>query len=348
MLTLKVLPAFNGDCLLISFQEGDVTRNILIDGGIRRTYPRHLRKEIEKIIHSGQSIDLLIVTHIDDDHIGGIIELFRDSKIDKTIIKKVWFNSFKTISNYYPEINIEPLEVSIDFDNKMGVRDGNTLEKALSALDCWEKQVIHFNKKFIDYKLFNSKITVLSPLHEGIVALEKLWESKTTLEPKTKQDTKMARKENDYKKSIEDLLKNRFSEDKSISNRSSISILFEYQEKKLLLLGDSHPTDIIYSLNRLGYNETRKLKIDFVKLSHHASKKNTSVDLLKIIECKNFIICTDGSKHNLPNKESLSRVIDHFSGVNLYFNYKIYEDIFTEEEMKTHNFVCYPITDLEV
>ncbi len=47
---MKFLPAFNGDCILISFEYEGINRNILIDGGIPRTYQRHLKPELEKLV----------------------------------------------------------------------------------------------------------------------------------------------------------------------------------------------------------------------------------------------------------------------------------------------------------
>ena len=43
MLTLKVLPANGGDCLLVSFGKEKSIKNILIDGGIGTTYKKTLK-----------------------------------------------------------------------------------------------------------------------------------------------------------------------------------------------------------------------------------------------------------------------------------------------------------------
>jgi len=72
---INFLPAFNGDCILITTDKF----NILIDGGMSRTYYRILRDKLEEL----EQIDLVILTHIDEDHIAGLIELF-DGKYDKS------------------------------------------------------------------------------------------------------------------------------------------------------------------------------------------------------------------------------------------------------------------------
>ena len=46
----------------------------------------------DKIKDNNQKIDLLIVTHTDDDHIKGIIKFIEDDTLNN-YIQEVWFNS---------------------------------------------------------------------------------------------------------------------------------------------------------------------------------------------------------------------------------------------------------------
>lgn len=94
---IEMLPANEGDCILITIPQEDV--RILIDGGTSETYTSCLRGRLLKIKEEGKGIDLLVVTHIDNDHIGGIIELLKEngsfakSKIIK--IQNIWHNSYR-------------------------------------------------------------------------------------------------------------------------------------------------------------------------------------------------------------------------------------------------------------
>lgn len=343
-ITLKILEAFDGDCLLIKFGNQDNFTNILIDGGINRTYVKSLRNEFENISRLNQHINLLIVTHIHDDHIGGIVEFFRDPSISKEIVKKVWFNSKIILGKYAPylENKTEGIEINKLDSTKMGIRSGNTLEGELRKLSCWEESLILFKEEYINYTINGAKITVLSPSYEGIKGLRKV------MGIETDESGEMAARKLDYDFEIEELLCRPFIEDDSDTNRSSIALIFEYGDKKLLFLGDSHPTDIVKSLRNLGYSEENKINVDFVKVSHHGSKKNTSIELLNLVECNNFIISTDGSKHGLPNKECLARIIKSRSNVNLYFNYDIHKRIFSKSEMEQYKFTCITVRELEV
>ena len=59
---------------------------------------------------------------------------------------------------------------------------------------------------------------------------------------------------------------------------------------KILLLADSHPSVIVASLRALYYSETQKLTVDYMKVSHHGSRYNTSPELLSLINCRNLFL----------------------------------------------------------
>lgn len=57
-----------------------------------------------------------------------------------------------------------------------------------------------------------------------------------------------------------------------------------------------------------------------MKLSHHGSEYNTSSDLLGLLDSPIYIVSTDGSRHGLPNKRTIARIIKSTQG-EVYFNY---------------------------
>ncbi len=65
--------ASDGDSILI---EGGQA-NILVDGGRKGSFEDHVAPALEKLEEAGRKLDLLCVSHIDDDHITGIVELIR-------------------------------------------------------------------------------------------------------------------------------------------------------------------------------------------------------------------------------------------------------------------------------
>ena len=80
---IKFLKANNGDAIYISFLDKyDQPRNILVDGGREATYFDRVRRNgplkrvIDDIKHRKENIDLLILSHIDNDHIEGFLKWF--------------------------------------------------------------------------------------------------------------------------------------------------------------------------------------------------------------------------------------------------------------------------------
>ncbi|MPM32980.1 hypothetical protein SDC9_79547 [bioreactor metagenome] len=332
-LKIKMLEAFNGDSFLISLED-DTIKNIVVDGGISKTYIRDLRLEIESIMSERQDIDLMFITHVDEDHIGGIISFFEDDEIDKNIVKRVIYNSALTISKSLNTKYDSSRENDINkaSDRKVSYQQGKTLENELLKYSLLEAKVI---KALDKINIGNATITILSPRWTEVKKLNKRWEKETS------DKRQASSSKNDYKKSIKELLENdKYIKDRSIVNRSSISFLLEYGDFKILMLADSRSDIITKSLNRLDYTKDNKLVLDYVKLPHHGSKNNLYYDLLEIIECKKYIISTDGSIFNHPDKITLARILNVFNDVEFYFNSTVYEEIFLEEDKKEYQFAC--------
>lgn len=332
-LEIKMLEAFHGDCFMISLED-ETVRNIVVDGGISKTYIRNLCFEIKSIIEKKQDIDLMFITHVDDDHIGGIITFFEDDQIDKKVVKRVIYNSALAVSNSLKTKYDSSREIHINkvSDRKVSYGQGKTLENELLKYNLLDSEIV---KALDKINLGNATITLLSPRNIEVSKLNKRWERESS------EKRKASASKNDYKKSIKELLKNdRFNKDKSIVNRSSISFLLEYGQFKVLMLADSRSDIITKSLNRLGYNKNKKLVLDYVKLPHHGSKNNLYYDLLEIIDCKKYIISTDGGIFNHPDKITLARILSIFSDVEFYFNSRIHEEIFLEEDREEYKFTC--------
>lgn len=94
--------------------------NIIIDGGteLGTIYEETLRKILNEIADRKERVDLWIITHIDDDHIGGILRFIHD---------EVTFNRFdlsKTTFWYNHSIWDYPVPIatSILKSLKQGIR----------------------------------------------------------------------------------------------------------------------------------------------------------------------------------------------------------------------------------
>lgn len=94
MLSIKLFPAEYGDCILLSIGK-EKQYNILIDGGLSKTYQKHIKSEIYHIKKMKQKIDLVVCTHMDNDHICGLIQLFIIQLLKETssdFVENIWYN----------------------------------------------------------------------------------------------------------------------------------------------------------------------------------------------------------------------------------------------------------------
>jgi hypothetical protein len=73
---LTVFPSDKGDCLLLTSDDG---RHVLIDGGMGSSYRQFVAPALARMREDGQHLDVVYVSHIDADHIEGILQLTEDA-----------------------------------------------------------------------------------------------------------------------------------------------------------------------------------------------------------------------------------------------------------------------------
>lgn len=333
---IQALQAFNGDSIFISLLENGLPRNILIDGGIGNTYRSRsnvkgdLHRVIEKIRKDKQFIDLLILTHFDDDHIGGILRWMNKDREAFKLIKNVWFNSGKEIAKKFEkeengDLNIEIIHGADYFhtSSKQGIK----FEKYLRDNNLWEGEII---EQFSEYKIFGLNFKILSPNNDKLIKLLKLY--------KKQKDYFTSGDEYDFQTSLKDFIDEEnqsdfeFSEDTGVANGSSIAFIMEYDNNNFLFLADAHPSVVIEGLEKFGYNKDNPLYAKLIKVSHHGSMYNTNKELLEIVKADNYLISSNATKHGLPNKRTIARIINSKDNAVISFNYNLTEQIFLDKD----------------
>jgi metallo-beta-lactamase superfamily protein len=97
MASLKMYPAGNGDSFLIEHQ----SLALLVDGGYASTFQEYVLPDLRDLSRRGLTLDLVVATHIDADHISGLVRLFADNgpaDAPKIIgVRRVWHNSLRSL-----------------------------------------------------------------------------------------------------------------------------------------------------------------------------------------------------------------------------------------------------------
>ena len=329
-MTIEILQAENGDAILISFTDPNQgKRNILIDGGMPQAYRFRngkkrwedgaLKIKIAELRQKSEKFDLLLLTHVDQDHIGGLIRWIDHDPDAWQMIGKVCFNSGRLIKEHFSPLDPTATDIAIsDGGILTSIAEGVSFESYITEHDRWCRQLIISGQCF---KIFGVDIKILSPGGEQLEALLSKWaeEEPASLETADSDDHDTPLSAHAAAEAM--VTDENYQQDKAVHNGSSVAFLMTWEEKEFLFLGDAHPNVVVDALERLGYSDQRPLQAVLVKISHHGSKGNTSPKLLRMISAGSFIISTNSKKHGHPDKQLMARMVRHHPTCHLQFNY---------------------------
>ena len=297
-----------GDAARIRYTGVDGTvHNILIDSGYERSFAYVLRQQISEIVESGEMIDLWIVSHIHDDHIGGVVKYIASVKIGEFADRvNEWFYNIprpRTLTENSGGLEAISQIKSID--------QGDILTGYLSSIGKLRDEDITSGTPSSTYH--GLEIKVLSPSPEKLSMLREKYKlpgiALERNEDEAISDASKARGY-DYATKVNDFNLDKWKEDDSKENGSSISVLTTLEGKNILWLADSHPSDVANALKDLGYDKDYKIRCELVKVTHHGSKGNNSNALYDLIDCENYLMSVNGeNRHYLPTKEAMVRII---------------------------------------
>ena len=371
---VRMYPAINGDCFLIT----DGNSNILIDGGYVNTYNDCLKPTLIELASQGKELSLLVVSHIDADHISGILKFVEDNEYEDIIpVRNIWHNSFRHLQQneqidstikekkIFGDIKKEELSDSVTY---VSAKQGSSLASLLLKYKYqWN---IQFDGKPVSIDYDNNitigefNVHVLSPNQEKLENLQKYWRKELYkngyldsphsesfwddafefLLARDKQELRCEHKNISYDSGIDfhKLKEKPFIPDSSPTNGSSISFILQIGDKRMLFLADSHSDVIANELKQHFQTKDFPIFFDLIKLSHHGSFANNSPELLDFIDSDKWIISTNGKTHNHPDIETLAWILTKDNKINrkLFFNYslEICQKLSNIERQKKHNY----------
>ena len=342
--SLDVRRARKGDCLLLHFGSKTDPGFVMIDGGPASVYKPHLEPRLDEIRNAralanadSLPVDLLMVSHVDDDHIRGILDLTREEIERKDAhqplklnVLDFWHNSFDAI------IGPPPKELTSAFSTQFGpaaANGGALSDKATLEVESQSREAA---------EVVQSGLRVLASIEQGFrlrqdakrleYPLNSDFDGKLILAKKKKVDfadgltltivgpmkpelVKLHKKQEDWLKALKKKGKSPPAAlaaylDKSVPNLSSLVVLAESGGKTMLLTGDARGDKILEGLELVGLLAKGKtMKVDVLKVPHHGSSNNLEDDFFERIIADHYVFSGNG-EHGNPERESLEMVFN--------------------------------------
>ncbi|MCK7578031.1 MAG: hypothetical protein MZV65_21285 [Chromatiales bacterium] len=295
-----------------------------LDCGYKPTY-RAVMKRLEA--DPNIAFELMVLTHIDGDHIAGAVPFIADGRVTPSRVKEVWFNGREQI------------------DDTLGARQAEYFTRELESKGFnWNTR---FDRRAIlvpDHALpepvdldGGMRLTLLSP---GPSSSRACCTSGTTSWMKSSREGQWTKCCSRPRRRFSRMCLGNPASTSSRRVRSSRTTRRPTGAALRFLPSSTiHSTGIVTRVPYFAATHSRpslstplscclrscgadRLRVDALKVSHHGSKSNTSMKMLELLKCRHFLFSTDGSRHSHPNPETIARIIKSASHpVDLHFNY---------------------------
>lgn len=324
MLELHVVQAEFGDALIVRYATRRSHRTLLVDGGPTGTYPAHLRGVLRDLVGAGQKLDLVVLSHIDNDHVKGLLDLFAElqdvaaeaggkAKGFPPAVTELWHNAFSVSaggSDIAPRVR-EALasaraaasQMRTLAGTLMGVSEGDAL--AVAAISLGVPINAHFGGKPVlldkvaPVHVAGMTIDVLGPSSASLAKLREEWLRWLKLHGRAVATGRAAAA---------------IAADTSIPNLSSIVLLIRAGQHSMLLTGDSRADQIIDGLRERGLLDgSGVFHVSLLKVPHHGSSRNASEEFFRMLTADRYVISANGRYGN-PDLECLVWIVDAAAG----------------------------------
>jgi len=340
--SLDLRRAAKGDCFLLHSGTRARPGLALIDGGPRGVYGAHLKPRLTQIrtarglaAHRPLPLDLLMVSHVDDDHIQGILDLTREmiAAADKhqpqaLQVMSFWHNGFDSILGNAPKELTAALrrqratasvagEAADDLDvDPEGALDREMLVSSLKVLASIEQgSRLRGEAERLGFPCnpeFDGKLIVARPKAKAVTVARGL--KVTVIGPMLPEIRKLHEKHEAWLRDLKAKGKTPAAAlaayvDASVPNLSSIVVLAEGGGRRMLLTGDARGDKILEGLETAGLLQPGgTLAIDLLKVPHHGSARNLDDDFFERITADHYVLSGDG-EHGNPDREALEMLV---------------------------------------
>jgi hypothetical protein len=345
--SLDVRRARTGDCLLVHFGTNADPGLVVIDGGPRGVYAAHLKPRLEQLRQTRRLgprdplvIDLLMVSHVDDDHVNGILDLTKElieaaraRRPQPLQILSFWHNSFDTIIGNVPaELRAAfgaasfgaaattgelPPDADLDDPRFDEAPERETMVDTLKVLASIEQgHRLRTDARALELEVnphFGGKLILAGKGPEPVDVGRAL--TLTVVGPMQPELAKLQKKHDEWLaeqkekgKPVTDALAAYV--DRSVPNLSSIVVLAEADGKRMLLTGDARGDKILEGLALVGpLSDRATMHVDVLKVPHHGSANNVEREFFARITADHYVLSGDG-EHGNPERETLQMLVD--------------------------------------
>ena len=270
----------SGDC--IAFRYGDLVKGkenqcvVVVDGGYASTWKDTLKPHLKKYYNCEYDgkihINMVILSHPDLDHVSGLVEMANDEEveIDMVMMHEPW-----------KELTPAWFKDGRITKESLKRRLGDAFEKAKQLSDAIDKvSRAPLNPNKYDYN--GAIFSILGPSQQFyktcIANCEKTPEPHDTIEEIL--ETRNSIGEMSYERYERGHITWDDSENTSPINESSLIVLFEYEDVKVLFTGDAGKEGLGEAI---GFANEQGIKLDdctIIKMPHHGSRKNVNPSIM--------------------------------------------------------------------
>jgi len=321
--TLEALQAHDGDCLLLHYGSEQDRKLILIDGGPTGIYKSILKTRLDQLRRTATlDLRLAVVSHIDLDHITGILDLLKnlcelknDGKPQPYRIRSLWHNSFEKLVGAKKAVT----------ENKVvGAAVGGG-SGSFAGLDDKVKAVVASVKQGNDlrsYAVELGNVKINAETKGDLVCAPETGRRTIAIDPDSGLTfTILGPREVELKNLEDEWLKAKARPkgtpqaiaadylNRTVPNLSSIVIMAELKSgrgkpRRMLLTGDAGGDFILKGLESAGLLKNGKIHLDVLKLQHHGSRHSVEQEFFEKVTADHYVISGDG-KHGNPSLEVL-------------------------------------------
>ena len=347
LFSLDVRRARKGDCFLLHFGSKNEPGLVMIDGGPKSVYKPHLEPRLKAIkaarglaTEDPLQVDLLMVSHVDDDHIQGILDLTKEEITAKQAhqpqllnVLSLWHNSFDEIIGHEPKELMASVKTQFGAASVAGGELPDDARREVQERSAEDPEVVVSTLKVLasieqGFRLrqdaeglgwarnpeVGGKLVIAREGGKAIAIGQGL--TLTVVGPMQPELNALHQKHEEW---LEELKKKGKSPpealaayvDKSVPNLSSIVVLAECDGKRILLTGDARGDKILEGLQLVGLLEPgkkSKMEVDVLKVPHHGSSNNLDDDFFERIIAKHYVFSGNG-EHGNPEREALEMLI---------------------------------------